>query len=270
MPELPEVETIRRELAPFIVGRRIKTLSIDWPPVVRHKPGQELHQYIQDKSITRLRRRGKYLIFELEDKGLLVFHMGMTGSLILGKAASEPPQYTRARLILDNGNQVFFRDPRKFGHLMLLGDIEELEARLGPEPLEDDFTPSLLATLLSHRRAPIKAVLTDQHLIAGLGNMYADESLFLAGIHPSRPANSLLPAEVDSLHSAIRRTLQESIKHKGATVSTYLRPDGKPGQAQEGFHVAHRKGEPCPRCGGSIQRLSIRDRGSYFCPHCQL
>ncbi|MCJ7763836.1 MAG: DNA-formamidopyrimidine glycosylase, partial [Dehalococcoidales bacterium] len=180
-----------------------------------------------------------------------------------------PPEYTRAIIHLDDGNNIFFRDPRKFGTLQLVKDSDSVLCKLGPEPLSPSFTPEILYDSLKKRKAPIKAVLLDQGFIAGIGNMYADEALFAAGIHPLRPANSLSRTEVKSLHRVIRDVLQEAISSKGASVSTYFRPGGETGTAHSHFQVAHRGGKPCPVCNTPIQRIPIRNRGSYFCPKCQ-
>lgn len=269
MPELPEVETIRAEIAPYILGRHIKNLEIYWPSVTRTQSSQDLILGTLGKQIIRVRRRGKYLILELNSQGIILLHLGMSGSLTLGAITGSAPKYARAAIILDDGTTILFCDPRKFGSMMFLDDTSALEAKLGPEPLESSFTPARLASILQRRRAPIKAVLVDQSLIAGIGNMYADEALFLARIHPLRRADSLTSSEISSLHQAIQRALRAGIDAKGATVSNYRRPDGSTGRAQEEFRVAHRKGKTCPRCGAIITRTMIRGRGSYFCPGCQ-
>jgi formamidopyrimidine-DNA glycosylase len=221
------------------------------------------------RKVTAITRRGKYLIFGLDSGGALLVHLRMSGSLLVGMDASSPPAYTRAVLHLDDGNNIFFCDMRKFGRMRLVADAAAVVGKLGPEPLEAGFTAVTLAGLLAGRKAPLKAVLLDQNVIAGIGNMYADEALFAAGIHPLRPAGSLKPEEVKRLHRSIRRVLTAAINAKGASVSSYFRPGGQKGQAHFSFKVAHRRGEKCPVCATPLERLVVRGRGSYLCPHCQ-
>jgi formamidopyrimidine-DNA glycosylase len=171
---------------------------------------------------------------------------------------------------MDGGTKIYFRDPRKFGAMWLVADKNTVVNKLGPEPLGTGFTPKILAQCLSGRTAPIKALLCDQNFIAGIGNMYADEALFLAKIHPLRSGKSLSREEVVRLHRAIRQVLRAAINNKGASVDTYFRPSGEIGTAHFQFKVAHRGGESCPICGTPLQRLPIRNRGSYFCPKCQV
>ena len=269
MPELPEVETIKNELLPYVVGHNISGVTLFWEGIVRQPLLKEFYSRILDQEITGLIRRGKYLIFSLSSGDFLVIHLKMTGSLLFIKDSSQQPKYTRAIIHLDNGTGIFFRDPRKFGTMQLVKDKNSILSKLGPEPLVPEFTTEVLAQRLTKRKAPIKVVLTDQSFIAGLGNMYADEALFSAGIHPLRPANSLSHDETRRLHQAIKQVLQSAIGSKGASVSTYFRPSGKLGTAHFQFRVAHRGGQPCPICGTAIKRIPIRHRGSYFCPNCQ-
>ena len=193
----------------------------------------------------------------------------MTGSLLIGRDSSEPPKYTRAIIHLDNDTAIFFRDPRKFGAMRLVKDKDSIIGKLGPEPLEADFTPQILARLLAKRTAPMKALLCEQNLIAGIGSMYADEALFATGIHPLRSGKSLSQEEIECLYNAIRKILWSAIGNKGASVDTYFRPDGTKGTAHSEFKVAHRGGKPCYNCGTPIERIKVRNRGSYFCPQCQ-
>jgi formamidopyrimidine-DNA glycosylase len=267
MPELPEVETIKNELLPYVIGRSISGVTLFWERMLRQPSLAEFYCRISGQKITRITRRGKYLIFSLSSGDFLIIHLKMSGSLLIGK--DTPPRYTRAAIHLDDGTSIFFRDPRKFGKMQLVVDISVILNKLGPEPLESDFTPQLLAQRLSKRKAPIKSVLIDQAFIAGVGNMYADEALFSAGIYPLRPANSLSKEEVQRLHQAIQGALKAAIVDKGASVNTYFRPGGETGSAHFQFRVAHRGGKSCPICGKTIERISIRQRGSYFCPGCQ-
>jgi formamidopyrimidine-DNA glycosylase len=265
MPELPEVETIRNELSPHIIGHTITGITLFWEGIVRQPTLEEFNSRIIGQTITGVGRRGKYLFFSLTSGQTLVIHLKMTGSLWL----KPPDRFIRAVIHLDGGVKIYFRDPRKFGVMWLVEDKNTIADKLGPEPLEPDFTTRTLAKALSGRKAPIKALLCDQNVIAGIGNMYADEALFLAKIHPMRAGGSLKPAEIKRLYNAIRQVLAAAIVDKGASVDTYFRPDGQIGTAHFQFRVAHRRGESCPICDTPLQRLPVRNRGSYFCPRCQ-
>lgn len=270
MPELPEVETVKNELMPHVVGRRITGVTLFWEGIVKEPSIEEFHSRITGHEITGISRHGKYLIVRLRSDDLLIIHLRMTGSLIVGENSSEPPKYTRATIHLDNDTSIFFRDPRKFGIMRLLKDTREIDNKLGPEPLEATFTPEVLAERLAKRTAPIKALLLDQKLVAGIGNMYADEALFAAGIHPERAGDSLSQEEIARLHGNIQRILWAAIENKGASVDTYFRPDGTEGTAHFEFKVAHGLGgKICSVCGGPIERIVVRNRGTYFCPKCQ-
>jgi formamidopyrimidine-DNA glycosylase len=270
MPELPEVETIKNELIPFVIGRRIAGVSLGWEGIVKKPSLTEFRHRLTGQVITGLRRRGKYLIFSLESGQALVIHLKMTGSLLVNHASDEPARHVRAVLHLDNGSEIRFRDPRKFGAMWLVTDPESLVGKLGPEPLTEDFSAAVFSERLSKRKAPIKPVILDQHFIAGIGNMYADESLYEAGIHPLRPADSLSQEEIAKLHKAVQEILWAAIGNKGASVENYFRPGGELGTAHFEFRVAHGLGgKLCPRCGTPIERIVVRNRGSYFCPKCQ-
>jgi len=267
MPELPEVETIKNELIPHIIGRRVTGVTVFWERMVARLSVAEFCSRLIGQEINGVGRRGKYLLFYLSSGEILVIHLRMTGSLLLEEATSDN-KFTRAIIHLD-GISIDFRDPRKFGVMWLADSLNELDGRLGPEPLSDEFTYKVLAEKLSNRSAPVKALLLDQSLIAGIGNMYADEALFAAGIHPLRPGGSLSGDGIKRLHGAIRQVLLAAIGNKGASVRNYFRPSGETGTAHYEFNVAHRRGESCPRCGTAIQRIPVRNRGSYFCPKCQ-
>ena len=268
MPELPEVETIKNELIPCVVGRKVTGVDLFWERAVL-KPGvAEFRSRLIGQKITGISRRGKYLLFHLRSGESLVVHLRMTGSLLLESAPLDN-RFTRAIIHLD-GLSLYFRDPRKFGVMWLAENASELDEKLGPEPLDQDFTPDVLAKLLRNRSAPIKALLLDQSLIAGIGNMYADEALFAAGIHPLRSGGSLSAEKIKKLHCAIRKVLQAAIGNMGASVQNYFRPGGGTGTAHHEFKVAHHRNKPCPRCGTTIQRIVVRNRGTYFCPRCQV
>jgi formamidopyrimidine-DNA glycosylase len=269
MPELPEVETIKNELAPHIVGRRVTRVTLFWDGIVRQPSVYEFLDQLIGQRITRVARRGKYLIFSLTSGKALIIHLKMSGSLLLKPATAEPDKFVRAIIRLDKEVELHFRDPRKFGAMWLVEDKNSIVGKLGQEPLEADFTPKLLAQLLENRTAPIKALLCDQDFIAGIGNMYADEALFAARIHPLKSGKSLSQDEIEHLHHTIQQVLRSAINDKGASVNTYFRPGGELGTAHFHFQVAHRRGKLCPVCSTPIARIPIRNRGSYFCPKCQ-
>jgi len=269
MPELPEVETIKNELAPLVTGRRIRSVDFLWAKTLVSPSMSEFDSRVKGKLVTGIERRGKYLIFNLESGDSLLVHLRMTGSFLVSPDKSMTSKHTRAVIHLDDGANMYFIDPRKFGKFQLVGDlrVKALE-KLGPEPLPASFTSAALARLLEGRKAPIKAALVDQEFIAGIGNMYADEILYESRLNPLRPSDSLTPDEIKRLHKAIKLVLKRAIENKGASISNYFRPGGEKGTAHEGFKVAHRKGE-CPVCGGPIERIVVRQRGTYFCPVCQ-
>jgi formamidopyrimidine-DNA glycosylase len=272
MPELPEVETIVNDLRPSLEGRRFTGVSIDCSEMVHLTSANELRQRLSGQVIKELARRGKYLIFRLSSGEALILHLRMTGSLLLkrkGEALAVPSPYVRATFSLDNGIELLFTDRRKLGTISLVKDENEVIGKLGPEPFDTSFTPKALAERLSSHKAPIKAVLCDQEVIAGIGNMYADEVLFFSGIHPLRAANSLSDGEIKRLHKAIREVLTKAIGNGGASISDYRRPGGEQGSQQYNFYAAHRGGQTCKVCTTPIERIAVRNRGTYFCPKCQ-
>ena len=267
MPELPEVETIKNELSPRVIGLRFSEVTILDSKPIKRPVVEEFPRKLTGQTITGLERRGKYLIFRLSSGKALVIHLKMTGSLLLDPKQTD--RYARVIFHFHDSTQLVFNDRRRLGAIWLAEDELASIHKLGPEPLGPSFTAKALAQWLHKRQAPIKAILLDQGFIAGIGNMYADEALFAAKIHPMRPANSLSRGEITSLHRAIIDVLKSAIRSKGASIDTYVRPTGQLGTAHNNFRVAHRGGRPCPICGTSIQRLAIRNRGSYFCPKCQ-
>ena len=269
MPELPEVETVKNELAPHIIGRCIIDVTLLWDKIVKEPSPQEFISRIAGKKITGIERHGKYLIVSLSSGDKLILHLKMTGSLILGKNDSEPPKFTRAIIHLDNRQNIYFRDPRKFGVLKLVKDTKDIDAKLGPEPLGKAFTLKVFTGRLVNRKAPIKALLLDQKFLAGVGNMYADEALFAARIDPRRVSNLLKKPEIKRLYNAIHEVLLEGLKYGGASIVTYYHPDGSQGTAHQHFNVAHGQKKTCPVCGGPIERIVVRGRGTYYCPECQ-
>lgn len=267
MPELPEVETIKNELYPYVIGRRFTCITVNDTKPIRQPSVEDFCQKLIGQKINNLQRRGKYLIFQLSSGDVLIIHLKMSGALLLNSEQTD--RHARVIFTIDNGSQIVFTDRRRLGGMWLVENEQLVVGKLGPEPLTPEFNSALLAERLQKHRAPIKALLLDQTFIAGVGNMYADEALFAAKIHPLRKANSLSPQEVKKLRQAIIDVLKSAIDNKGASVDTYKRPDGERGTAHSSFCVAHRGGKPCPVCGKSVQRLAIRNRGSYFCPNCQ-
>jgi formamidopyrimidine-DNA glycosylase len=271
MPELPEVETIRRHLAPRVEGRRIARLRIHDSRWCQPIAPDEVVAAIEGREIEALRRRGKYFDFALTDDVHLLWHLRMTGTLLYD--VDPRPPIVRVDVELDDGHAVSFVDPRRFGTGELAFGPDGLEAfyaqRLGVEPLGDGFTADHLYATARATRAPIKAMLLDQKRIAGVGNIYADEALFRAQIHPLRPANRTTRAQAATLRDAVVESLQAGILAGGATIDDFRDPDGARGSFQDEFLVHRREGEPCPRCGTPVEKLVAAGRGTYVCPRCQ-
>ena len=273
MPELPEVETVRRQLEPVLVGRRFERVEINDPRLVRPFEPVAVAAELEGERVAEVDRRGKYLIFRFESGRVLLVHLRMTGSFRHRRdGAGEDDPHRRAVVRLDDGSDVAYRDVRRFGTWLLV-EPEELEPyladRLGEEPLVAGFTPARLARRLAGRRAPIKAVLLDQRTLAGLGNIYVDEALWGARLHPKRPAGELDANDVRRLHGAIRRVLQTAIERRGSTLRDYSTPRGRRGSMQRAFKVYGRMNEPCDRCGTPIEKTRTGGRGTWYCPHCQ-
>ncbi len=273
MPELPEVETIRRHLAPRVEGQVLERLEILDPRWCEPAPPHDLEDATSGRLIERLGRRGKYIVWELEDDVHLVMHLRMTGNLLLSAAGEPEPPYVRVRVGLASGENVLFTDPRRFGTgVVLLGAGARdgyFASRLGVEPLAPDFTPDALRLLARGRTAPVKAFLLSQERIAGVGNIYADEALFRARIHPLRPVGTLRRPQLSALRDAVVDSLQAGIDARGATIDDFRNPDGARGAFQDRFLVHRRAGEPCPRCGATIVKMRAAGRGTYVCERCQ-
>jgi formamidopyrimidine-DNA glycosylase len=267
MPELPEVETIKNELSPWVVGQSFTKVTILDTKLLCGSTAMGVRHGLVGQRVERLERRGKYLIFHLSSGRSLIMHLRMTGVLLLNPIGVD--RYARAVFQLSSGHRLVFSDRRRLGLIWLVDDAETVVGKLGPEPLDKRFTAGVLQQRLNKHHMPIKAALLDQRIVAGIGNMYADEALFAARIHPLRKADDLSPAEVRTLHNSIHRVLQAAICNKGASVDSYIRPEGELGTAHFNFKVAHRGGEPCPVCGGTIERVVVQNRGSYFCSRCQ-
>ncbi len=272
MPELPEVETIRAALAPALSGRRIEEVRILDARLTRPDPPEEVEARLTGRRILAVERRGKYLILQLGGGGHLLVHLRMTGSFRLAAEADGADAHRRAVIRLDDGSNVAYRDVRRFGTWLAL-DPGELDAylgeRLGPEPLGARFTAARLGQSLARRRAPVKVVLLDQRAVAGVGNIYADEALWRAGIAPERPALELTADEVRALHRGVRTVLRTGLARQGATLRDYRDPSGSAGAMQDEFRVYGREGEPCLRCGTPIAKARLGGRGTWFCPVCQ-
>ena len=270
MPELPEIETIRRHLAPHVERRELRSLEVLDERWSRPLAPGELAAAVDGRRVERLSRRGKYLVWELEEDVFLLMHLRMTGTLLLDPPGAPP--YVRVWLRLDD-HVLAFSDPRRFGtgELALGGEALDafFAARLGLEPFDEAFTTAHLHALARGSRAPVKAFLLDQKRIAGVGNIYADEALFRARIHPLRPANRLSRTQVDALREAVVASLNAGITAKGASIDDFRDPYGVQGTFQDQFLVHLREGEPCPRCGGTVRKLRAAGRGTYVCERCQ-
>jgi formamidopyrimidine-DNA glycosylase len=273
VPELPEVEMVRRRLEPLLVGHEFARVEIHDARLVRPHDPAEVAAELVGERVASVDRRGKYLIVGFESGRVLLIHLRMTGSLRHGGRGSlEDDPHRRAVVRLENGSDVAYRDVRRFGTWLLLepGELGPyLDARVGPEPLDARFTAARLGGRLARRRAPLKAALLDQRTVAGLGNIYADEALWRARLHPLRAALSLDRAELRRLHRAIRATLVHGIARRGSTLRDYALPDGASGTMQDEFRVYGRDGEPCDRCGTPIAKTRVAGRGTWYCPSCQ-
>ncbi len=273
MPELPEVETIRSKLAPSVEGRRLLGVEVLDPRWCAPAAPEDVSAALAGRLIERLSRRGKYLVFEMDHEVSLVIHLRMTGNILLAGASEGGRAHLRVRLVLDSGEAALFVDPRRFGTgVVLLGEEARdayFAARLGVEPLEPAFTAHTLRALARKRRAPVKAFLLTQERIAGIGNIYADEALFRARIHPLRAVGTLNGAQLAALRDAVVESLEAGIDARGATIDDFRHPDGASGTFQDRFLVHRRAGEPCPRCGRTITKIRAGGRGTYVCTNCQ-
>jgi formamidopyrimidine-DNA glycosylase len=273
MPELPEVETVRRQLEPLLTGRELRRVAIHDGRLVAPRDPREVADELQGERVAGVGRRGKYLVFRFESGRVLLAHLRMTGSFrhaANGSATDDP--YVRAVVTLDDGSDVTYRDVRRFGTWLLVGPDEldpYLARRLGAEPLGPLLTARALGERLARRRTAVKAALLDQRVVAGLGNIYADEALWYARVNPLRPADSLSEQEVRRIHRGVRRALALGIERQGSTLRDYAAPDGTPGAMQREFRVYGRGGERCDRCGATIEKTRVGGRGTAYCPRCQ-
>ena len=272
MPELPEVEIIRRQLEKELAGARISSCEVGLGRLVTFPTPLGYRRGLKGRRIESVGRRGKYLLFYLDDGKELIIHLGMTGSLVLSSPGEERPRHTHIVYHLEDGRDLLYIDPRTFGETALLrrGDRAPLRGlhNIGPEPLAEDFTCEVLSASLGGR-CRVKSALLDQSRVAGIGNIYADESLHRAGVSPLRRLDELSPAEVERIHAAVREVLGEAICRGGSSVSDYVDLRGQRGEFQDEHRVYRREGQCCPACGATILREIIAGRSSYFCPGCQ-
>ena len=293
MPELPEVETVARDLQRWVVGATITGAEVRWERTIRHpQPGERFAAEVQGATIQRVGRRAKSVLLHLADGRVMTVALRMTGALIVAAPGTPDDRYARVVFSLADGRELRYRDVRKFGRIGLwerggvprarrgggrrrvaerrepyrVGDVF---ARHGPEPLAHSFTAARLAARLEGRSARLKTLLLDQTFIAGVGNIYADEALWRARLHPLRAADTLTEVEVRRLHRAIRAVLRQGIVNRGTSFGDYVGADGEPGDNAERLSVYQRTGQPCPRCGRPISRIVVGQRSTHFCPHCQ-
>jgi len=266
MPELPEVQTIADALATLIVGQAITAVSVLWAGVVDRPEPALFVDALCGRRILEVGRRGKYLLFRLDDDRWLVMHLRMTGEMRVVPISHPLDRHDHLVFRLEDGQEWRFRDQRKFGRAYLVDDPAQIVGRLGPEPLSPAFTASHLATVLAGRRAPIKSLLLDQRIVAGIGNIYADESLYRARIHPLSEGGALDEAQREALVGAVRTVIQEALLEMGTTLRDYRRPDGSLGNFQNRLQVFRRTDEPCPSCGAPIRRIVVGGRSTHFCP----
>ena len=272
MPELPEVETIRRDLLPLVQGRTINKVHItrNTPKLIQspQKIG-DFRKGLLKNRIVDVRRRGKYLLLDLSDGRTWIVHFRMTGALLYRQSGGKGARFLRASFRLDNNSWLDYIDLRKLGMMWLVKNAESVIGKLGPEPLSNKFSPKDLGAALSKRKASVKSVLLDQAVVAGIGNIYADEALFLATINPQRPSQSLGATEVRKLHSSIRCVLMEALGDGGSSFSDYVHINGDIGQHQLHVRVFRRTNKPCLNCKTLIKRLKVNGRSTHFCPNCQ-
>lgn len=268
MPELPEVETVVRDLRQTVVGQTITGVHIYWERSIATPTAGEFRAELLGQRIEGADRRGKFIILHLTSGDLLI-HLRMTGRLyVAAREGHTDQQHLRVALDLSD-SRLLFVDMRKFGRLYRVPDAATVLRSLGVEPLDAEFTPEYLRRVLSRRRSPIKAALLDQRLVAGIGNIYADEALYSARLAPDRPASSLTAGEAEALQRAIQHELERAIQDRGTTFSDYRDGRGRAGEHRRHLHVYGRIGQPCRRCGAPIERMRIAGRGSYHCPCCQ-
>ena len=272
MPELPEVETIARKLRPPLLGRVIQDAELRWQRTLVFPAPRKFKEWIKGQEINEVTRRAKYFILRLSDFSLLI-HLRMSGDLLIKESKIKPEKHDRLILKLLPGSspgpgessKLVFNDTRKFGRVWLTAHPEEVLDKLGPEPLSRNFTPEWLHSALHNKHRQLKPLLLDQTFLAGLGNIYSDEALNLAKLHPLAASDSITAKQAEALHAAIRSVLKEGIRRNGASIDWVYRG----GEFQNYFRVYDRAGKPCPTCGAKIQRIIVGQRSTHFCPKCQ-
>jgi formamidopyrimidine-DNA glycosylase len=271
MPELPEVETLARDLRRLLRGAQFKTVTVYWSGSVAMPTVDELVQGLSGRRVLDVSRRGKFLQVSLSGPSYLLIHLRMSGHLQVEAITAPLSPYARVVFHMTNDRRLVFTDPRKFGRLYWLTQPDLVLGTLGPEPLADDLTLDAFRSLLATRKGALKPLLLNQALLAGLGNIYTDEALFRARLHPLHKANTLTEGEAARLYAAIRDVLQQAIGNRGTTLSDarYRDAEGRPGHNSENLRVYRRTGEPCPCCGTPIERAVVGGRGTHFCSHCQ-
>jgi formamidopyrimidine-DNA glycosylase len=272
MPELPEVETVARGLRAALVGRTITDVKVLWTRSVVPPDPSAFARRLTGQTVTGVGRRGKWVVMALSGGDTLLVHLRMSGRLLIESEPCLDDRHLRVLIQLDDGRRLSFVDQRKFGRMIVTDDPDQVLGDLGPEPLSDAFTPERFGEMLAQRRGRIKPLLLNQRFLAGLGNIYTDEALWQARIHPLRPANTLTPAEVQRLHQAIQTVLAAAIASGGTTLddASYRQADGQAGEFASKLAVYGRAEEACPRCGGEIARITVCQRGTHFCPRCQI
>jgi formamidopyrimidine-DNA glycosylase len=270
MPELPEVETVVRGLRPVLVGRTLQGLWYDWPRAIHSPAPEEFAHRVRGQRVVAVERRAKYIVIHLAHDYLLV-HLKMTGRLYVSpcERVEDADRWVHVRFPLDGADELRFSDSRKFGRVYLTSDPARITGELGPEPLSESFTVAEFAQRLKLRDKGIKALLLDQTFIAGVGNIYADEALLRARIHPLTRSRSLSDAQIAALYETVRAALADGIAREGASVNWYRKADGSRGSAQDSLFAYGREGQPCLVCGAPIQKMRVAQRGTHFCPSCQ-
>ena len=273
MPELPEVETVRRSLELILPGRIFVRIEVREPRLRTRVDEDRLNELVRDRRVLTLERRAKYVIVRLAGGSCLLLHLGMTGQLLILSPSHPLDKHDHVIFSLDNGAELRFRDPRRFGSVVAVEeqhlDAHESLRHLGPEPLAEEFTPDYLFGRSRNSRVPVKSFLMDQRVVVGVGNIYASESLFLAGVHPLVKAGRLSRSRWQKIHRAIRQVLQEAITAGGTTLSDFRDSDGSSGYFQTMLRVYGRKGEPCPACQRPVRSQVLAGRSTFYCPACQ-
>ena len=273
MPELPEVEQVRLSLLPHIKGRMIRKAEVRLPRMIHHPAVTEFVAGVEGRTVTDVRRKGKYLSLQLDDGRYILVHLRMTGALLVTACGAAEPAYAKVRFSLSGGTYLWFTDIRAFGTLCLCGGSDPWQdkgfAGLGPEPLSPEFTEVYLKEKLKKSHQMVKCFILDQHKIAGVGNIYADEALAVAGIRPARYTDKLTAKQVHALHEAVNQVIAQGLRNRGTTFRNYQDADGQMGNNKDFLLVYGRKGLPCRKCGAELKQIKVGGRSSVYCPHCQ-